>query len=108
MSSCRNVLKEFADYVFPAQKEPYKKRSGDSLVVTDDKYKNRLLAFIDKNSTGDKNRFLSSRLSDLEVRLHILNDLLSKGTHEGAGLMDVNICVLDTYLLIGSLLSVIE
>ena len=108
MSSCRNVLKEFADYVFPAQNENYKKRNGDSLVVTDDKYKNRLLAFIDKNSAGDKNKFLSSRVSDLEVRLHIINDLLSKGTHEEVKLMDVNICVLDTYLLIGSLLSALE
>jgi len=107
MSSCRNVLKEFADYVFPPQKGHYKKRNGDDLVVSDDKYKNRLLAFIDKNAVGDKNKFLSSRISDLEVRIHILNDLLSKGTHVGLDLQDVKICVLDTYLLIGSLIGMV-
>ena len=108
MSSCRNVLKEFADYVFSPQKEPYKKRNGEELVVSDDKYKNRLLAFIDKSVSGDIGKFHASRTSDLEIRIHILNDLLSKGTHVGLNLQDVNICVLDTYLLIGSLLSLVE
>jgi hypothetical protein len=105
MSSCRNILKEYADYVFPPQKDNYKKRNGESLIVTDDKYKNRILAFIDKSCSGDKNKILSSRISDLEVRIHALNDILSKGTHEGINLVDVNICVLETYFFIGSLLD---
>jgi hypothetical protein len=105
MSSCRNVLKEFADHVFPARKEPYKKRNGEDLPVTDKQYKNRLLAFIDINTTGDKNKFLSSRASDLDSRIHSLNDLLSRGTHEGIDITDVRILVLDTYFLIGSLLG---
>jgi hypothetical protein len=108
MSSCRNVLKEFADYVFPAQKNQYKKKNGENLIVTDDKYKNRIFAFIDKNTIGDKNKFLTSRTADLECRIHILNDLLSKGTHVGLDLQDVRICVLDTYLLIGSLLGITQ
>jgi|GEM_PF-1510392 hypothetical protein len=105
MSSCRNVLKEFADYVFPARKEPYKKRNGEPLLVTDNSYKNRLLAFIDINATGDKNKFLSSRASDLENRIHTLNDLLSRGTHEGLDITDVRMLVFETYFLIGSLLG---
>jgi hypothetical protein len=104
MSSCRNILKEFADYVFPAEKE-YVMKNGSSIVVTEDKYKNRLIAFIDQNSKGDLNKFLSSRASDLESRIHILNDLLSRGTHSGMGLLDVKICVIDTYFLIGSLMG---
>jgi hypothetical protein len=105
MSSCRNILKVFADFVFPAQKDRYTKRSGEKLVVTDDKYKNRLLAFIDSQLSGDKAVWLESRLSDLERRVHVLNDLLSRGTHVGLSRTDVRMCVLDTYLLIGSLLS---
>jgi len=108
MSSCRNVLKEFADYVFPARKEDYEKRNGEVISVTDDKYKNRLLAFIDTKVTGRRNEFLSSRASDLESRIHSLNDLLSKGTHEGLSQTDVNVCVLDTYLLIGSLIGLTD
>lgn len=108
MSSCRNVLKNFADFVFPAQKEHYKKKNGEELIVTDDKYKNRLFAFIDKNSVGDKNKFLSYRTADLESRIHILNDLLSRGTHIGLDVQDVRICVIDTYLLIGSLIGIVQ
>jgi len=107
MSSCRNVLKEFADYVFPARKEDYKK-GNEMISMTDDKYKNRLLAFIDTKVKGKKNAFLSARVSDLESRIHSLNDLLSKGTHEGLSQSDVNMCVLDTYLLIGSLVGLID
>lgn len=108
MSSCRNVLKEFADYVFPARKENYERNNGEVISVTEDKYKNRLLAFIDARAKGGKNEFISSRISDLEKRIHSLNDLLSKGTHEGLGQIDVNICVLDTYLLIGSLIGMVD
>ncbi len=108
MSSCRNVLKEFADHVFPAQKEHYKKKNGEELVVSDDKYKNRLLAFIDMSTSGDKSKFLASRMADLEIRIHTLNDLLSKGTHVGLELQDVRICVLDAYLLLGSLIGLVQ
>ncbi len=73
------------------------------LVVTDDKYKNRLIAFIDQNTSDDKGKFTKARLSDLISRVHVLNDLLSKGTHVGLDIQDVNICVIDTYMLIGSL-----
>lgn len=107
MSSCRNILKEFADYVFPSRKEEYKK-GEDMISVTDDKYKNRLFAFIDMKVKGKKNVFLLSRVSELENRIHSLNDLLAKGVHEGLGQTDVNMCVLDTYLLIGSLIELIE
>lgn len=108
MSSCRNVIKEFADFVFPPQKAKYQSRSGDTLDVTDDKYKNRLIAFIDQNTHGDKGKFTKSRIDDLMARIHALNNLLSKGTHVGLDLKDVNICVIDTYLLIGSLLNLVE
>ena len=108
MSSCRNVIKDFADFVFPPQKEQYKNKNGETLDVTDDKYKNRLIAFVDQNTHGDKGKLTKARLSDLMARIHTLNDLLSKGTHVGLDLQDVNICVIDTYLLIGSLLNLVE
>ncbi len=108
MSSCRNVLKEFADYVFPAADQPFKKRNGEQIVVTDDKYKNRIIAFLEIELTGDKGKWMSSRLSDLETRIHSLNDLLSKGTHVGIELTDVRMCVLDTYLFIGSIISLVK
>jgi hypothetical protein len=107
LSSCRNILKDFANSVFPAQKEKYKKRDGTELDVTDDKYKNRLLAFLDRElKGGNRKDLLSARAADVESRIHALNAILSQGTHGDIGFVDVNICVLDTYLLLGSLLSI--
>ena len=109
LSSCRNVLKDFADAVFPAQKEKYQTRDGTELSVTDNFYKNRLLAFIDqKLKNGNRKRFLKTRAADLENRIHALNDSLSQGTHGDMNFVDVNVCVLDTYLLLGSLLALTE
>lgn len=107
-SSCRNILKDFADYVFPAQKEDVTLSDGRTLEVTADKYKNRLLSFVDRASKGNKRQLLMSRTADLEDRIHNLNSILSQGTHEGINAIDVNICVLDTYFLIGSLLSLTD
>jgi hypothetical protein len=110
LSSCRNILKDFADYIFPATNTPYVCRDGKKISVTDDKYKNRLLAFIDQKYTSNKRKLLMARTADLESRIHALNDILSQGTHGDDGLdsIDVNICVIDTYLLIGSLMSTID
>lgn len=105
MSSCRNVLKEFADAVFPSCREKYKRSDGSELVVTDDKYKNRLIAFIDENEKRTNKKYLQARASDLIERIHSLNDLLSKGTHVGIDKEFVNICIIDTYLIIGSMIN---
>lgn len=107
MSSCRNVLKEFADNIFPPRSGRYIKRDGEEIEVTDDKYKNRLIAFIDEKTKKLSNEYLESRVEELEKRVHKMNDLLAKGAHGNFGEIDINICIIDTYLLIGSLLSII-
>ncbi len=106
MSSCRNALKAFVDVVFPAQKDNYTTKDKRSLEVTDIKVKNRLIAYIDKESKGNARKLLVARASDLESRLHSLEDMLSQGTHEGITKNDVSMCIIETYLLIGSLLEI--
>jgi hypothetical protein len=106
MSSCRNALKAFVDAVFPAQKENFITKDKRSLEVTDIKVKNRLIAYIDKKTKGNNRKLLIARVSDLESRLHSLEDMLSQGTHEGITKSDVNMCIIETYFLIGSLLEV--
>lgn len=105
MSSCRNVLKEFADAVYPPSKDKYIRRDGSEISVTDDKYKNRLIAFIEENEKRTNKVYLQARTSDLVARIHSLNDLLSKGTHIGIDKEYVNICIIDTYLVLGSMLN---
>lgn len=106
MSSCRNALKAYADAVFPAQKKKYKTKDRRELVVSDIKVKNRLIAHIDGQSKGNSRRLLLARVSDLEKRIHALEDFLSQGTHEGITKKDVSMCIIETYFLIGSLLDI--
>jgi len=109
MSSCRNILKDFANSVFPAQDERYKESDGDEIPVTDDKYENRIVAFIDMKCNSErKNELLKSRALDLKTRVHALNGFLSKGAKNEISKSDVAFCILDTYLLIGSLLEIAE
>jgi hypothetical protein len=106
MSSCRNALKAFADAVFPAQKKKHKTKDKRELDVSDIKVKNRLIAYIDKQTKGNKRRLLLSRVGDLEKRIHNIENFLSQGTHEGITENDVNMCIIETYLIIGSLLDI--
>lgn len=105
MSSCRNVLKDFADSVFPASDDKYKRKDGTEISVTDDKYKNRLIAFIEENEKRTNKEYLQARTNDLVGRIHSLNDMLSKGAHIGIDSEFANICIIDTYLVIGSMLN---
>ncbi|MDO8640215.1 MAG: hypothetical protein Q7R33_01615, partial [Nitrosarchaeum sp.] len=98
MSSCRNILKEFANSVFPAQPQNYKKSDGEEIEVTDDKYKNRIIAFIDKTPAGRRTKQFT------ENRVHALNNILSDGAKNEIKKQDANICVLETYLVIASLI----
>ncbi|MFH0930077.1 MAG: hypothetical protein V1814_02385 [Candidatus Moraniibacteriota bacterium] len=105
MSTCRNILKEFADFVFKPQKKPFVKKNKEVLAVTEKEYKNRILAFIDQETRGEKNKFLSARANDLIARIHSLNDLLSKGVKNEINKIDANMCLLDTYMLLGSIIE---
>lgn len=106
MSSCRNALEEFADSVFPAQKSKYVTKDKRKLDISDINVKNRLVAYIDNQCKGNTRRLLIARTSDLEMRIHSLEDLLSQGTHKGITKTDVNMCVIETYFLMGSLMEI--
>lgn len=106
MSSCRNILKEFADKVFPAQTENYIRSNDEAIAVTEDKYKNRIIAFIDKTTKGRREKqLISTRASDLMDTTHALNNFLSDGAKNKITKQDANICVLETYLLLASLIE---
>lgn len=107
MSTCRNILQDFTGILFPPQREKYTLRDGSQIQVTEDKYKNRLIAYLDSLDLGRRdNNLLRARIDELITKVHALNDMLSKGTHEGINNFQVNICVIETYFLISSLLDI--
>ncbi len=109
MSSCRRVLKEFADSVFPASSEAYTDSSGVKRDVTDEKIRNRLCAYIDSVCfSKSKSSFLKFKLEDVIHRVDCLYDLASKGIKaksEELKKEDIDMCVIETFLLLGFILE---
>ncbi len=108
LSTCRNIIKAFANVVFPARKEKFVRNDGTEIDVTDDKYKNRIIAFIDQKAKDDKAKLLMARVSDLDSRVIFLHNILSKGTHNDLKETDINLCVIETYMILGSLVLLMD
>ena len=107
LTSCRRLLKTFADSVFPPQKEPYIYGDKKEIKVGDAEYKNRIWAYIDKTTKGDnRKKILLHKVEDLGNRIDSIYDLASKGVHVDIEQLDVNMCVIDTYLILGTLLQI--
>jgi hypothetical protein len=107
LTSCRRLLKTFADSVFLPQKEPYIYGDKKEMKVGEAEYKNRIWAHIDKTAKGDnRKKILLHKVEDLGNRIDSIHDLASKGVHADIEQLDVNMCVIDTYLLLGTLLQI--
>jgi len=106
LTSCRRILKSFADSVFPAQDNPYTYGAGTRLDVKDDNYINRIWAFIDKTIESDtRKEYLKTKVTDLGNRVEAIYKMTNKGIHEDIDQLDVNMCVIDIYLFFGTLLQ---
>lgn len=106
LTSCRRILKTFADSVFPPRDEPYIYDTNKILDVKEDKYINRIWAFIDKQiRSSTKKNYLKARVQDLGNRVETIYEMLNKGIHQDIGQHDVNMCIIDTYLVLGTLLQ---
>lgn len=75
-ASCRRFLERLADVLYPAQAEP-----RDGREVTQEKYLNRLWAYIDDKLKGTEHDLVISTLADIGKRIERLNDLANKGIH---------------------------
>ena len=107
--SCRRILKSVADNLYPPSKEPVICADGKRRKLTDDKYINRLLQFVNENSKGSAEKdVLLAQITDLGNRLKNIDSLASKGVHDDVSEYEVNQCVIQTYLLIGDILHLTE
>ncbi|HEY2283257.1 MAG TPA: hypothetical protein VGH60_06860 [Solirubrobacteraceae bacterium] len=75
-TSCRRFLERLADTLFPARPEPRGKRE-----LTQDKYLNRLWAYVEDNLEGTGRDVVISTLTDIGGRIDKLHDLTNKGIH---------------------------
>ncbi len=103
-NSCRRMLKELANAIFPPREETDSK----GIKLTEDAYINRLVAFVEQNSQSAKYRMIvGSQLSYLGDRLDAVNESASKGIHGIIAKQDASRLLIYTYLIVGDILSLI-
>jgi hypothetical protein len=95
--TCRRLLKDLADAVNPATDDPK---------YTDDKYINRLVAFV-VSRTGSETfaRVVGAQINYLGNRLFAIYNAANKGSHADVDQEEADRYVLYTYLFIGDVLS---
>ena len=102
LTSCRRLLLDIADGVFPAQSTPYVDSLGNKRVVGINEYKNRILAFLDRSSTSRGSvEIIESGLSHLAARLDAIYEKTCKGVHADVTAQEARLAVIHTYLFIG-------
>ncbi len=96
--TCRRLIDAFADQVFAPQDEP-RLLDGQSIALGPEHPLNRIKAFIDDNSASH------SRSNRLKRRLTDLYERVNAGVHADVSPEEARFLFLDTYLLLGEILS---
>lgn len=109
LTSCRRLLKDLADFLYPATDEPVIGSDGKSRILTDDQVKNRLWQYVfeqlGRSKSGD---LLLASIQDLGNRIDRLYDLTNKGVHADVSDFEVNQCLIQTFILVGDLLRIVD
>lgn len=104
--TCRRIIKEVADSLYPPSIELIELPGGKKLKVGEDQYINRLIQYIDSKSTSDKfSSIVGSHLKFIGERLDGVHEAANKGTHAEVTLEEAERYIIYTYLVIGDILS---
>lgn len=104
-STCRTIIKDVADSLFPASYKSVIDKKGTKIKLDDMAYVNRILTPVKKHIDSEKEKFLfSSMFEYVEAFLKSINSYASKGDHAKFTKTDATRCVLYTYILLGDIL----
>lgn len=103
--SCRRILKDIADSLYPPQSTPI--QVGDkSIKVGEDHVINRLMQYVSSKSESKRyEELIGSHLKYMGERLDSIYGAANKGTHTEVSLEEAERYIIYTYLLIGDLLA---
>jgi hypothetical protein len=105
-ATCRRVIKDVADVVFPAQDTPLKDDGGKDIAVDDSKYINRIIAGIRADvAKGKDGKFTESMIEYVGNFLRGIQAYASKGDHATFQKTDAIRCLIYTYMLLGDILN---
>jgi hypothetical protein len=98
LTTCRRIIKAFADAVFPPTNET-RKIDTKSVRLGPSEFKNRLNAYIDERTDS------KSRKKRLRQTLENLHDRVSAGVHNDVTVDEARSLFLQTYLFLGEVLT---
>ena len=98
--SCRRILENLADVVYPPRKELVGGRR-----VAGKEYRNRLWAYISDRLSGREKELLLSELNDIGRRVDKLYDLSNKGIHDKVSLSEARRLLLGVVILLYDILT---
>lgn len=102
--SCRRILQEVADNLYPAQAEPIILGKKE-IKLGKENYKNRLIQYIEKHKgSSSYKKIVGNTLEDIGNKLDSIYDATSKGTHDIVTQEEAERYVIYTYLLISDIL----
>ncbi|REC97506.1 hypothetical protein DEU35_1997 [Microbacterium sp. AG157] len=105
LTSCRRMIKELADHLYPATDAIITGVDGVDRKMSDDHYKNRLLQYVrDTLGKHGQSDAMQKTLDSLGGRLKSLDALASKGVHDTVTTAEAEMCVVWTYMLAADLL----
>lgn len=109
--SCRRILQNLADVIFPAQGD-IQKDVGNGKTITiklgTDNYINRIVAFIEsKSGSGRFDAIVGSHLRFVGERLDSVFEAAQKGSHATVDKEEADRYVVYTYLIVGDVLSLL-
>lgn len=109
LGSCRRILVSLADALYPATGATVVGPDGRSHVMSADLYRNRLWQYVAENAAGGNARRLTqATVEEIGGRLDRIDALASQGVHGDVTAAEVDQCVVQTYLLAGDLLRLVE
>lgn len=105
LTSARRLLKSLADIIYPPSNEPVKGSDGKERVLKDEMYIARLWQYVfEKIGDSTSGALFQTQVEDYGKRIDRLYELACKGVHADVSKLEVNQCVIQTYILIGDLL----
>lgn len=106
LTTCRRMLKTIADNLYPASDTPVEK-NGRKIKIGEDNYINRLICYIDENSTHETlDKITNSNIEYIGNRLDSINSEVCKGTHATVDKDEAERCFMHVYILIGDILEI--
>ncbi len=109
LSSCRRLLMDVADAIFPAQDEEWISSNGRKHKVGKNEYKNRILAFLEeKISASEIHSLLSDELEHLAARLDSLYEKMCKGVHANISISETRLAIISTYIIVAEIERIVD